>query len=530
MSMARAIKAGEAFVEATVRDKTDPGIKSVQGKLKAFAKTTALIGAGVTAVGAAFEGLGAAILAPLGMSARHFESVGSELHDMSMRTGVATDTLSELKFAAEQSGASLSDVGAAIRTMQKNGFSADKFDEIAAGIAAIKDPTEQTIAALKVFGKSGAKLLPMIKELGALRSEARRLGLTVDPQDAAAADALGDAFGKVSDVLKDLKFEIGAALAAPLTQAAEAIATLLATVARWISANRGLVVTIAAVGIAAMVIGGVLIGIGGAFIAVASAVAGVAALFTFLATPIGIAIVAISAVTFALLAGAAGWLIFTESGRQAASDFGTFMGGMFDAIASGDLLNAWGQLAMGMQTVWLQMVSVCKGAFWELQKFATGIVSGMLRQVAGALGEIEALTGASLGSNMLTGAANSFDIGVNINAANSMGATDNAITGAQAALEALRAMAGAARAKQLADAAAGTSAAASATEAPGGSVGTFSSAAAGLLGRAGGPLERTAKATEMVAKLIEQLKGGVTEVKDAIEDLPDELETGVVFE
>lgn len=206
MSLA-AIKAGQAFVELTIRDKTDQGLRRAMGRLSAFSKGVGLIGTALTALGT--TGIGAALVGAV----RQFANVGSELHDMSARTGLAADNLSELKYAAEQTGTSLETVEKAIRFMQKQGLDASKFDQILKAVAGIADESERAAAAMKIFGKGGTALLPMAKELAALRSQARTLGVSMSPEQAALADELGDSFGRFKAALMGLTNHVGAALA-----------------------------------------------------------------------------------------------------------------------------------------------------------------------------------------------------------------------------------------------------------------------------------------------------------------------------
>ena len=59
------------------------------------------------------------VLGFLAAGTAQFAEYGSQLNDMSIRTGIAASTLGELKYAAEQSGASLEDVESGVRKAQK---------------------------------------------------------------------------------------------------------------------------------------------------------------------------------------------------------------------------------------------------------------------------------------------------------------------------------------------------------------------------------------------------------------------------
>jgi hypothetical protein len=226
------IRAGKAFVEVSIRDKLTQGLRTAWGKLKAFAGMvraafSAVIG-GIAAVGAVIG----AVVAPLVAVTKRFADVGSELHDMAGRTGVAVETLSEMKYAAEQTGASLSDVETALRMMAKKGIPVEKFEELAKAISAVEDPSERAAMAMQVFGKSGTKLLPMLREWDSLRSKANSLGLVITTDDAERADALGDAYDDLGKTWDSLKVKAGASFAGPMTRAIEALTSFVVTLGR----------------------------------------------------------------------------------------------------------------------------------------------------------------------------------------------------------------------------------------------------------------------------------------------------------
>jgi len=81
MPSAGGIKAGAAYVELFVKDnRLVKGLDAASVRLKAF-------GAATTAIGAQLAGLGVATIAPFLLSVKVFSDMGSELVDMSQRTG-----------------------------------------------------------------------------------------------------------------------------------------------------------------------------------------------------------------------------------------------------------------------------------------------------------------------------------------------------------------------------------------------------------------------------------------------------------
>ncbi len=285
MAGAKDIRAGRAFVEIYAdKTKLTRTLKTISADLKAF-------GTGVSSLGTKFMALGTGIVAPLLAATKHFMTIGDQLDKMSARTGVSTNALSELGFAAEQSGANIETIEKSIRKMQKTiadaatgektyvdalkavglsyqqlaGLSPEKqFEAIASGINAIDDPTMKAAAAVEIFGRSGTQLIPMLGDMKALREEAKRLGLSIGPEQAKAAAALTDAWNRVKRSFGAIAVAIGSELAPMLTGLAETAKRYIGIVRDWISKHGQLVETILRVGAAAVILGAALkvVGIG----------------------------------------------------------------------------------------------------------------------------------------------------------------------------------------------------------------------------------------------------------------------------
>jgi hypothetical protein len=148
---------------------------------------------------------------------------GSALVDMRDRTGIAIEALEHLKFAADQSGASIGQLEIAVKKMQKeisHGTTAEKFAKIGLSIDKLRklnpedqllaigdaisklpNPTARAAAAQEIFGKSGTDLLPMFKDgkngIAALVAESKRLGGVWTTESAEAAEKFGDQLSKL---------------------------------------------------------------------------------------------------------------------------------------------------------------------------------------------------------------------------------------------------------------------------------------------------------------------------------------------
>ncbi len=414
MAGAGAIRAGAAYVEFFANDsKLIRGMRRIDKNLQSWGKQ-------VTAVGSAVAAAGMAVLSPLSVAAGIFADMGSQLNDMSMRTGASVEALSSLGFAATQSGAMMEDVETGLKKMSKLLFAAatgnheatvtlnrlglsldnlaklapeDQFRLIASRIASIQNPTQRAAMAMQVFGKTGTALLPMIAELGALEARARSLGLIMSTEDAQAADKLGDAWGELKAVGKALVFQVGAALAPMLTNLITKAAETGAAFIQWVRDNRELIMTIAkiagivvAVGAGIAVLGGIVYVVGAAFGVLATIVAGVAAVvgflisaFFFLISPIGLVLASLAGLVVA-------FFMFTDMGQQAlafiSEAFANFSAeaiqawrGIRDAIGNGDIGQAMVVAGAFLTLQWAKVVLFLKQ---QWNAFLVGFVTGAI--------------------------------------------------------------------------------------------------------------------------------------------------------
>jgi hypothetical protein len=380
MARAGAVKAGEAYVEVFSDDTPlVRGMKGLGAKLQSTGASIENIGTTAVKAGAGITALGAAVVGPLAAATKAFASAGDALNKMSARTGVSAQALSELGFAAEQSGADLGAVETSVARMQRaiteagdgsqamaDTFAAiglnvqrlqqltpdQQFQEIAAAIARIPDPTQRAARAMEIFGRSGTKLLPLItSDIAALRNEARELGITIGDEDAQAAANLGDAMNRVGRSVKAVFLQMGAAVAPTVTKVLDTVKDITSAVARWISQNRELVTVVGAVGVGLVAVGTAVTSVGGGIVAIGLAIKGAGIALTALAgvvSAIGAPVLAVVAGVTALGAGVAyvahqaGLLgpAFEFLRESFGRVFGTFketFGGIVNALKSGEM-------------------------------------------------------------------------------------------------------------------------------------------------------------------------------------------------
>ncbi len=379
---------------------------SIGAKVGNVGKRMQSIGTGTAAIGAGVTGLGAAVVGPIVGMAKAFADTGSAIADASARTGASASSLSEIGYAAEQTGTDLGTVENGMKKLQVNiaggseefaklgldlkdlqSLSPEKqFETVGKKIAEIDDPAERAAAAVKVFGKSGTSLLPLFDDFDSLTKEARELGISLSDTDASNADRLGDAFDRVSKVIGGIGNRIGAAVAEPLADILEFVAKIGSAAIDWVKRNEGVVRTVAAIGAGLVAAGAVITTVGGLFAGVGVAVSGIGAaigsIVTIATTVFGAIGTAIAAVlspiglVVAGIVGIGGYLTYMaleatggiEALGKLFGDLGGTVseawGGIVDAISAGDLELA-GEIAFAaLEVGWLQVTTTIQGV-WE---------------------------------------------------------------------------------------------------------------------------------------------------------------------
>jgi hypothetical protein len=188
-------------------------------------------------------------------------SAVASVDDLSKRTGVSAQTLQAYQFAAEQSGVSVETFGKGIQRLginlgeaQTGNKSAIKsfadlglsvrdlaqlspeqaFEKVAAAISQLPNPAQQAAAAVGLFGKSGAELVPVFQEgagfLAEMRKQAEGLGLVLGDTQVQNLAQLDDSFGVLSATVQAFKQRVTADLAPALTEASRSAAEFIASI------------------------------------------------------------------------------------------------------------------------------------------------------------------------------------------------------------------------------------------------------------------------------------------------------------
>jgi hypothetical protein len=256
MATARAIEAARAFVRITADDsklrKTLMGVKS---SLTGLASSALVAGKAIsgamlaTGIGALVSGVGAAAA-----SVKQFAAMAGGLDDAAKRTGASAEALSQLRYAAEQNGASLDDVEKAIRRVgdvmsdaekgsktavdafakvglslaDLEGLTVDqRLVKIMGALSKIEDPSRRSALAMDLLGRSGANLAKLTGTgaagINALMQEADALGMTVSTEQAERAAAFGDTWNRLVATLQGVGKVIGSAVMPYLTAMMQAV-------------------------------------------------------------------------------------------------------------------------------------------------------------------------------------------------------------------------------------------------------------------------------------------------------------------
>jgi TP901 family phage tail tape measure protein len=409
------IKAGSAYVELLVKDsKLVSGLNAASKRLQAF-------GSAITSIGKKMVMLGTAVSAPLAAMGKAFASGGAALFDMTQRTGMSAEALSELGYAAAQTGSDLDTVEIGVRKMQKTIYAAangsksaaeafaalglsvndlahmnpeQQFEAIAASLSQTDDPTTRAALALQIFGRSGTALLPLMDHLDELRQKAKDLGLTSSSSSVRSAKALEDAFTDLGRVSKKTGSILGSALADTLRQTTQWMTRLIVKFNEFLKQHADVVVSVFKIakavvfaGTGLVVLGTIISKVGSALgmlssgaIATARLMATVGSILAALASPIGLTIAALVALGAYLIyvsgLGTAALQWLGEAFFQLRDEALSAWQGMSDALAAGDLALAAKVLWLTLKLEWNKGIAALQPIWLEFKKWFLEIAYG----------------------------------------------------------------------------------------------------------------------------------------------------------
>jgi len=279
------LEAGNTLAELSVKIKADTaGLKT------SLNKSTQMFKQHSKAIGMAAAAMGTAIVAAGALAVRTYAQMGDEVQKMALRTGFSTEALSELRHAAEISGASLTTLEKGVKRMSGTILDAadgmetyirafehiglnvqdlmglnpeEQFFAIATAIGELEDETVKAAIAQDMFGRAGTELLPLFAEgadgIAALRQEAHDLGIVFDQEAADKAAALTDAMTRLKESFSGIQMAIANNLIPTLMPMIDKVKEIITNISEWMKQNPELAKTIT---ITTLAMGALLIPVG----------------------------------------------------------------------------------------------------------------------------------------------------------------------------------------------------------------------------------------------------------------------------
>lgn len=262
------------------RNQADKALNEVKGGLQGLGKS-------VLSLKGALAGLGAALT--VGALTRMVTATldgADAMAKLSQSTGVAVETLTAYRHAANLSGTSIEGVAEGLNRLAMNmaatargtgqakaafaalGIAATDADgslrqtdavlmDIADRFAAMEDGTAKSALAMELFGRSGTQLIPLLNQgaagLQAMKDEAARLGLVLDAEAAAAAERVNDNLTRMQGALQGARNGLVLGLLPTLENLSDMLTTVtgdqqaMATASKTLSAGLKLVASVAVV-------------------------------------------------------------------------------------------------------------------------------------------------------------------------------------------------------------------------------------------------------------------------------------------
>lgn len=294
-------------------------LKAAGDKVKDFGGKVEEAGKKLSGISGAASALGGALL-KLGYDA---VTGADDLNTLSKQTGISTDELQKMQYAADLVDVSVEDITGALKKLKgkldpnnealKNlgvevtnadgsmRDAVDVFYDAISALSQIENETERDQAAMDLFGRSADSLAGIIDDGGAALKaygdEAESLGLILDQDTLNALNDTNDTLDKLKANISGTLGQIGADVASVLAPALEKIAGVIGTVTEKLRALNPeqtetilkVVGIVAAVAPAIIIIGKLITGIG-------AVISTVGSLVGLLGNPVVLAIAAVVAI------------------------------------------------------------------------------------------------------------------------------------------------------------------------------------------------------------------------------------------
>ena len=282
-------------------------LKDFGDKAKKFSDDTRALSMGAAALGTAMLGM-----------AFNAGTTADDLLTLSRNTGISVEELQKMQYASDIVDVSMDQMTGSLSKLVKqmgsgnkafetlgvsitdeNGNMRDAVDvwyDTLEALSKVENGTERDQIAMELFGKSAMDLSGIVDDGGeALKTmgqEAEDMGLIMSEDGVRAAGEFNDAIDKFKNQATQAFFEAGAALADSLLPMLEELIESVSGVITWFASLDGdtqtLILTILGLVAAISPLAGLISGI-------TTVVGGLAGAFTFICSPIGLAVAAIGA-------------------------------------------------------------------------------------------------------------------------------------------------------------------------------------------------------------------------------------------
>ena len=328
------------------------------------------------------------------------------MNDLRQKTGVSVPVLSRFGRAAEMSGTNIDNVAAAMAKMAK-GMLANKGPaldamrelgissrdaagkikgvdtvmlEVADKFKAMPDGAGKTALALKLFGKAGADMIPMLN----MGSKAiKELGVTMTDEFAAQADELNDKFAGIQASFTRVAVQLATALMPTLDALANVVGALATGLGQLPGPLQTLFVTGALIAIAWGPIVAVFTGLVAVLGAVGPALTAIGAIAAGLVSWPVLLVAALIAAGVALFVFRDQIGAFFKWWWETSRDILNAIGGMFNTLLFQPFVKSWENIGIAAQVGWKMLTdgwqkfsTWIRGVFTAIGKFFSDVFVG----------------------------------------------------------------------------------------------------------------------------------------------------------
>lgn len=239
---------------------TDNGLtaafRRVGSQMAAFENAAKRVGSSVNGALGSLQGVIGGIT--FAVAIREVLQFADEIDKAAVKTGIAAASIQKLSFVAVLSGKDLGSITTAVGRMQKALVEAgegsaeatralsrlgiplaeftalapdQQFEKVAKAIASIQSPTQRAGAAMGLFGRAGAELLPTLLDTGTKLAELDKrfaaIGGPVSDQAIKGVVEVGDSLSAAGVAAKSLGTELLGLIAPPLIAGIDALSTTI---------------------------------------------------------------------------------------------------------------------------------------------------------------------------------------------------------------------------------------------------------------------------------------------------------------